>query len=47
MKARRVRGVLGCGPTPSPDAVEIAVLPHQLVVLRRPRLHPAATLISL
>jgi hypothetical protein len=32
---RRVLGVLGCGPTRSPDAVEIAVLRHQLAVLHR------------
>src|SRR5262249_50457166 len=32
---RRVLGVLGCGPAPDTDAVEIAVLRDQLAVLRR------------
>src|SRR3954469_1335407 len=45
MIVRRVLGVLGCGPTPNADAVEIAVLRHQLAVLHRqvvrPRYNPA------
>jgi hypothetical protein len=32
MIVRRVLGVLGCGPTPNADAVEIAVLRHQVAV---------------
>jgi hypothetical protein len=34
MIVRRVLGVLGFGPPPNADAMEIAVLRHQLAVLR-------------
>jgi putative transposase len=35
MVVRRLLGVLGCGPAPQAGVVEIAVLRHQLAVLRR------------
>jgi Integrase core domain len=35
MIVRRALAMLGCGPTPDADVVEIAVLRHQLAVLRR------------
>jgi hypothetical protein len=45
MALRRLLGVLGVGPTPDANEVEIAVLRHQLAVLRwevvRPRYTPA------
>jgi putative transposase len=43
MIVRRVLGVLGCGPTPNADAVEIAVLRHQLAVLHCRVPHPRYT----
>ena len=35
MIVRHMLGALGCGPSPDADTVEIAVLRHQLAVLRR------------
>ena len=35
MIVRQMLGVLGCGPSPDADTVEIAVLRHQLAVLHR------------
>ena len=35
MALRRLLGVLGLGPSPDADEVEIVVLRHQLAVLRR------------
>jgi hypothetical protein len=43
MVVRRLLGVLGCGPTPDANEVEIAVLRHQLVVLRRQVVRPGDT----
>jgi hypothetical protein len=47
--ARRVLGLVGCGPKPAAKDVEIAVLRHQLGVLRRqvvrPRYQPSDRLV--
>jgi hypothetical protein len=40
---RRVLGLLGIGPTPDAKDVEIAVLRHQLIVLRRQVARPSYT----
>jgi transposase InsO family protein len=49
MLVRRVLAVLGCGPTPDANEIEIAVLRHQLAVVRRqvsrPRYTPADRLL--
>ena len=44
MIVRRLVGVIGCGPSPDANVVEIAVLRHQLAVLRRQVVRPRFTL---
>jgi hypothetical protein len=43
MIVRHLLGVFGCGPAPDADAVEIAVLRHQLAVLHRQMPRPRYT----
>jgi putative transposase len=43
MIVRWAPGLFGCGPRPESDAVEIAVLRHQLAVLRRQMPRPRYT----
>src|SRR4051812_46984815 len=43
MIVRRVLGLIACGVTPDANEVDIAVLPHQLAVLRRQLARPRYT----